>query len=80
MTSSCYSNYRYECNSYLLGRCARVQEATDAIEAAENYISLRKAAGINLTGPENALDEAARAYHHINVDTANISYFQNVIT
>ena len=47
--------------SYILGLPSIVQEATDAIEAAENYISLRKAAGINLTGPENTLDEAETA-------------------
>ena len=47
--------------SYILGLPSIVQEATDAIEAAENYISLRKAAGINLTGPENTLNEAETA-------------------
>ncbi len=47
--------------SYIMGLPSIVQEATDAIEAAENYISLRKAAGINLTGPENTLDEAETA-------------------
>ena len=47
--------------SYIMGLPSIVQEATDAIEAAENYISLRKAAGIDLTGPENTLDEAETA-------------------
>ena len=47
--------------SYIMGLPSIVQEATDALETAENYISLRKAAGINLTGPENTLDEAETA-------------------
>ena len=47
--------------SYIMGLPSIVQEATDAIEAAEFYISLRKAAGINLTEPENTLDEAETA-------------------
>jgi uncharacterized membrane protein len=47
--------------SYILGLPSIVQEAADAIEAAENYISLRKAVGINLTGPEETLDEAEAA-------------------
>jgi len=47
--------------SYILGLPSVVQEAADAIEAAENYISLRKTAGIDLTGPEETLDEAEAA-------------------
>ena len=47
--------------SYIMGLPSIVQEATDALENAENYISLRKAAGINLTGPENTLNEAETA-------------------
>ena len=44
--------------SYILGLPSIVQEVTDAIEAAENYISQKKAAGISLIGPETTLDEA----------------------
>jgi len=47
--------------SYILGLPSVVQEAAVAIEAAEDYISLRKAAGIDLTGPEETLDEAEAA-------------------
>jgi uncharacterized membrane protein len=47
--------------SYILGLPSIVQEAADAIEAAENYISQKKAAGISLSGPEDTLDKAETA-------------------
>ena len=47
--------------SYILGLPSIVQEAADAIDAAESYISQKKATGIILTGPEATLDEAETA-------------------
>jgi uncharacterized membrane protein len=47
--------------SYILGLPGVVQEAADAIEAAENFITQKKAAGIILSGPEETLDEAETA-------------------
>lgn len=59
--------------SYILGLPSIVQEAADAMEAAENFISQKKATGINMSGPEKTLDEAETSLAQDDYLTAKIT-------